>query len=569
MCGIFGCLSQRQQNLVAKTLQGLKILEYRGYDSAGLAYRTTKAKQAPQVASLKVIKAVGGIDQLAQKAAHQPTTTVCIGHTRWATNGAVTLENSHPHLSVDGSIAVVHNGIIENYQACCDLLHQHQIKLKTPVDTEVIPNILCLLYHDKHKIHDYLQGQYVFCATTTQQNNLFLAKKGNLPLYIGRDKQTIYIASDTLALPSTVTEIITMDHLDTCEIIDNKLSFYHQAKPITKQWQPFNQSFIASDKNGFTTYMEKEINEIPDIIQRIFNAYQTDKNITALCHQFRTRLKDIRCVHICGCGTSYHAALILAKVFERDLHLRAIAHISSELSSDTLLDEPAIAIVISQSGETADTLVAMDLLQAHQIPIVALCNVTTSTIAQRSQMVFPLLCGPEIAVASTKVFCAAVLVGCLMINDYNATDRNNLIQATRKVLQDARKILPIPSSQPNKIFIIGKDINYVLSLEAALKIKEVTYLHCEGYPANELKHGPLSMVDNQTLAIAFGDNTTNAVTEIQARGGQIITVPNSVTNPLAFISQIIPAQVFALDMALAMGINPDKPRNLAKSVTVL
>ena len=562
MCGIFGCISKHPQNLVDKTLQGLKILEYRGYDSAGLAYRTANG--------LKVIKAVGGIDQLAQKANNQPSTTVCIGHTRWATNGAVNLRNSHPHLSADGTIAVVHNGIIENYAACRDDFAQHHIKLKTQVDTEVIPNILYLLYHDKHNIHNYLQGQYVFCATEKNKNSLFLAKKGNLPLYIGRDQQTIYVASDTLALPDTVTQIITMDNLDTCEIIDNQITFYHQAQPITKNWQPFNQSFTASDKNGFATYMEKEINEIPAVMQRIINTYRTDITITTLQQQFRHQIKDVHCVHICGCGTSYHAALILAKIFERDLRIRAIAHISSELSNTTLLNEPTLAIVISQSGETADTLAAMDTLQSQNIPIVALCNVTTSTIAKRSQQVFPLLCGPEIAVASTKVFCAAVLVGCLLINDYTTIYCDNFVKITTNILRKARKILPQPNNQPHKIFIIGKGIAYVLALEAALKIKEVTYLHCEGYPANELKHGPLSMVDNQTLAIAFGDDTANAVAEIQARGGKVLTVPfPDADNPLVFISQIIPAQIFALDMAQSLGINPDKPRNLAKSVTVL
>ena len=564
MCGIFGCQSQNPQNLIKATLQGLKILEYRGYDSAGIAY--TDHDQ------LKTVKAVGDITQLSKKLSKQPTTLACIGHTRWATNGAVNIKNSHPHLSADGSIAVVHNGIIENYKECCTQLAKRNIKLKTPVDTEVIPNILCYLYHNKHHIHDYLKGQYVFCALERKTNNLFLAKKGSLPLYIGRDnRQTIYISSDTLALPKTVTEIITMEDLDTCEIINTKLNFYQQGRPVIKTWQPFNQSFIASDKNGFSTYMEKEINEIPSVMRQIISTYQSDQQIINLKQQFRDKLKNIQCIHLCGCGTSYHAALILAKIIERNLKIRTIAHISSELTDTSLLNEQALAIVISQSGETADTLVCMDILREHQIPIVALCNVTTSTIAKRSQMVFPLLCGPEIAVASTKVFCAAVLVGCILVNDYSATSCGNFIRTTTKILKSARQIIAIPQKTPHQIFIIGKGIDYVLALEAALKIKEVTYLHCEGYPANELKHGPLSMIDDNTLAIVFGNNSSNAIAEIQARGGKVITIPSfdDTDNPLAFISQIIPAQIFALDLALLLGNNPDRPRNLAKSVTVL
>ena len=564
MCGIFGCISKKPQNLIDSTLQGLKILEYRGYDSAGIAYQQTNSNNS----TLKVIKSVGEINHLSEKIKDRPATNICIGHTRWATNGEVNETNSHPHLSFDQEIAVVHNGIIENYQACYQHLKTHNIKLKTPVDTEVIPNMLYLLQHNKHNIHNTLQGQYVFCAIENNKNNLFLAKKGNLPLFIGRNQNTIYITSDTLALPPNVNEIITLDSLDTCEISNNQINFFHNSKPITKDWQQFNQSFCASDKHGFTTYMKKEINEIPFVIENIFRHYQTDQKLTKLKQEFTDLIKNSQCVHICGCGTSYHAAKIIATIFEREFKIRSIAHISSELTSDILLKENATSIVISQSGETADTLNCMDILNQHNIPIIALCNVTTSTIAKRSQITFPLLCGPEIAVASTKVFCAAVLVGCLLAKDYSQNCQKKFIQLSKEILKNARQILPLPQTQPSKIFVIGKGISYSLALETALKIKEVTYLHCEGYPANELKHGPLSMVDNKTLAIAFGDNTENATAEIQARGGHVIHIPSN-NHPLAFISQIIPAQIFALDMALSLGINPDKPRNLAKSVTVL
>ena len=562
MCGIFGCLSYKSQDLISKTLQGLKILEYRGYDSAGIAYITPT--------ELKTVKAVGEINQLAKKLQTRPATKVCIGHTRWATNGTVSIKNSHPHLSADGSIAIVHNGIIENYETCRQKLATHGIKLKTSVDTEVIPNILCYLCHNKHNIHNFLKGQYVFCMAKTNNNSLFIAKKGNLPLFIGHDDQTLYVTSDTLALPQTVSEIIPIDNLDTCEITDTELKFYNHNHAIKKTWLPFSQSFIASDKKGFSTYMEKEINEIPNVINKILTIYQQSKTITTMRQSFRDKLKTARCIHICGCGTSYHVALILAKLFERDMQIRTIAHISSELTASTFLNESAIAIVISQSGETADTLACMDILQEHNIPVFALCNVTTSTIAKRSQITFPLLCGPEIAVASTKVFCAAVLVGYLLINDYATKYNDDFVKETTNVLQNARQILPTPQKAPKQIIIIGKDIDYVIALEAALKIKEVSYVHCEGYPANELKHGPLSMVDNNTLAIVFGDNSSNAIAEIKARGGKIM-VPQfpKTDNPLAFISKIIPAQIFALDLAQKLGNDPDKPRNLAKSVTVL
>jgi len=562
MCGIFGCISKQPQDLINNTLQGLKILEYRGYDSAGIAYNSSNKNDI----ALKVIKSIGEVEKLSNKIKERPITNICIGHTRWATNGIVNTDNSHPHLSFNQEIAVVHNGIIENYEACRKHLEAHGIKLKTPVDTEVIPNILYLLQDNKHNIHNILQGQYVFCAT--EGNKLFLAKKGNLPLIIGRNKNTIFVTSDTLALPQDVSEIITLNDLDTCEIIDNETVFFNQAKPNKRHWIPFNQSYTISNKNNFSTYMEKEINEIPNIIQNIFDAYQNNQYIIDLKQQFQNLIKKVECIHICGCGTSYHAAKIIAQIFERDLKIRSIAHISSELTKTTLLNQKALAIVISQSGETADTLACMNILEQLKVPIVALCNVATSAIAQRSCLTFPLLCGPEIAVASTKVFCATLLVGCLIAKEYSKNCQNHLKKLIHHTLKNAREILPLPQKHPQKIFVIGKEIAYNLALETALKIKEVSYLHCEGFSANELKHGPLSLVDENTLTIAIGEKVTNAIAETKSRGGQIAHIPNY-DNPLGFICQIIPAQIFALDLALSLGINPDKPRNLAKSVTVL
>ena len=562
MCGIFGCIGKG--DLVTQTLRGLKILEYRGYDSAGIAYPTTKG--------LKTIKSVGDISQLTAKIKRKPRPQVCIGHTRWATNGGVCESNSHPHLSVDGNIAVVHNGIIQNYPQCQALLTQHQITLQTTVDTEVIPNILYLLRHDKHKIHDYLQGQYVFCACLAEQNNaLFLAKKGSLPLYIGKDDQCLFITSDTLALPTTVKQIIALQDHDTCEINQSQMIFFNRNRPIHKTWQPFTQTFTASDKNGFRTFMQKEIHEIPNVLTRITQAYHHDPVITqqiARCHQL---FKHTTCVHLCACGTSYHAALVLANLIEQHLGLRAKAHISSEFTAATLLgDQANLAIVISQSGETADTLACMNILKHHRVPIIAFCNVPSSTIAQQSQLCFPLLCGPEVAVASTKVFCASILVGCLLINKFTPTDFNALPAMATTILTQAHTLIPLPATLPSKIFFIGKGLDYFLALESALKVKEVTYTHCEGYPANELKHGPLSLVDAQTLAIVYVSDTDNAISEITARGGQVIQLPNpDPNNPLSFIAKIIPAQIFALRLAEQLGINPDRPRNLAKSVTVL
>lgn len=563
MCGIFGCLGG--QNLITQTLQGLRLLEYRGYDSAGIVYRTSAHK-------LRVIKALGDIDCLTNQIKTRPDTQLCLGHTRWATNGGVTLKNAHPQVSFNKQIAVVHNGIIENYATCRTQLMEKQINLKTDVDTEVIPNILYLLKHNKHNIHNFLHGQYVFAATDiTAAPGFFVAKRGTLPLHIGKATDTIYLSSDLLAFPPTVQSLITLNDGDTGEITTNAIKFYHLGKPITKTWQPFTAFSEQTDKNGFNTYMAKEIHEIPTVIERLVTDYQQDNDLLLRQREFHHLLSKADCVHLCACGTSYHAALILAHLIEKHLHQRAIAHVSSEFTADSLIDEQNLAIVISQSGETADTLTCISTLQAHHVPIVALCNVTSSSIAQQSQLCFPLLCGPEIAVASTKVFCAALLVGCLLINRFDPADFTALSALARTTLRDARQLIKLPATRPQKIFFIGKQIDYFLALESALKVKEVTYTHCEGYPANELKHGPLSLVDSHSLAVVYqGNHTDNAVAEITARGGQVINLPPlTPDNPLSFIVRIIPAQIMALDMAEQLGINPDKPRNLAKSVTVL
>lgn len=562
MCGIFGCLGS--DRLIDTTINGLSVLEYRGYDSTGIAYTKPDGQ-------FTVTKAVGDIKQLIKKVTDRPATALCLGHTRWATNGGVCETNSHPHLSANRQIAVVHNGIIENYLDCKKLLSQHHIKLQTTVDTEVIPNILYLLKHNKHNIHQFLQGHYVFCAGYAgSEPELFIAKKGSLPLYIGQATDTIYVTSDTLALPDTVTQIIALDDLDTCTITPQNIVFYHNGQLVTKTWQPFTQNSLTTDKGQFATFMEKEIHEIPTVMQRIVQTYPTDPLLGNKLRDWQQLLGHTACVHICGCGTSYHAALILAKLFEKYRQVRAKAHISSEFTADALLGND-LAIVISQSGETADTLACMNILATHHVPVIALCNVTRSTIAKQSQICFPLLCGPEIAVASTKVFCAALLVGCYLINRFTNNDFNALPQLASTAIKAARTSLSLPDKQPQKIFFIGKGLDYFLALEAALKVKEVTYSHCEGYPANELKHGPLSMVDDKTLSIVFqSDTTANAVAEISARGGQVSNLPPFARdNPLGFIAQIIPAQIFALDLANKLGINPDRPRNLAKSVTVL
>ncbi|MDR0384091.1 MAG: SIS domain-containing protein [Christensenellaceae bacterium] len=490
MCGIFGVYGSK--NAVNQTLDALEILQYRGYDSAGLAYIQNK--------KIKVIKSVGDITKLRKKIAalkHTPKTNICIGHTRWATNGMVNQINSHPHLSFNNKCAVIHNGIIENYEELKDMLLRYNIKLKTPVDTEVIPNLLWLF--GPEQTQNMLKGKFAVLALSADNPDEIISFSRDMPLI----SQNNYYASDILAFPDSNYKIT---------------------------------------KNGYKTFMEKEINEIPDVIEKIKNHYQ---NFTF------PDLSSANCVHIIGCGTSYHAALIIGSLIEKNLKIRTKIHIASEFNGVTILSNNETALVISQSGETADTIAAIKILQSYKLKIISICNVLSSTIAKQSDLVLPMLCGPEIAVASTKAFAASICIGSLL--------------ATNKIVFDFTKIqtaLPIKnvlSHNINKIFFIGNGLQYYFALEAALKVKEITYMHCEGYPSGELKHGTLSLVNQNTLAIFFGPDikTKIAVEEIRSRGGKIMYCPN-----------IISAQLFALRLSEKLDLNPDRPRNLAKSVTV-
>jgi glucosamine--fructose-6-phosphate aminotransferase (isomerizing) len=542
MCGIFGVIGTMSP--VADTVKGLEILEYRGYDSAGIAYFMND--------KIKTIKSTGNIVNLKAKIFNSvlgvQTALPVIGHTRWATNGKATEENAHPHLSANGNIAVVHNGIIENYNECVKYLKNHNIQLKTNVDTEVIPNILAATNYDLYETMQILKGDYAICGIyQNNRNSVFVAKHGNMPLHIGFANTAIYVTSDILALPDECKSMTTLDDNEYGTVSKMNAVFYHGKKEVQKLRVPIPPNTNVITKNGFTSFMEKEINDIPAALKNITEYYTKTK--------IDINWREYSCIHIIGCGTSYHAGLIIGSLFEKNLNVRTKVHIASEFTKDTILGGNEIAAVISQSGETADTLSAMQVLKAHNLPIVAICNVLTSTIAKKADYVLPMLCGTEVAVASTKAFVATAAIGQILagLNPKTELNISTLPQ------------LPLPNNNINKIFFIGKGIGYYLALEAALKVKEVTYTHCEGYASGELKHGTLSLVDANTLAIALSDDvkTQNALQEISARSGITISISGDEE-----INKIIPVQIFALRLSQKLGLNPDRPRNLAKSVTV-
>lgn len=573
MCGIIGFFGK--ENAIDSVLDGLTKLEYRGYDSAGLAYH--------EGTKVKAIKAVGHAEQLIQKTREINPPTNCriaIGHTRWATHGGASELNAHPHLSNNNEIAVVHNGIIENYLELTEFLATHGIKMRSETDTEVIPNLIQIYYQGDlrkaiQKALKHLKGSYAFVAIAAGSPDTLICAKNGMPLCIGAGKDFYIITSDIPTALSKTDNIYILENNEMAIINNSQIDFYENNRFILKSLikPPHSRELIT--KGPFKTFMEKEINDIPEVFQRLITLTQIPEDLLA-------KIKNATTIHICAPGTSYHAGLIIGNLLEKYCKIRVKNHISSELRfTNPLIESTDISLILSQSGETADSISAMNLLKENNIPVIAFCNTPNSTIAREADYYLPTLAGFEIAVPSTKSFCAQVLLGAILVNtlaDKTIFSKNAfslLPMHARSILAKSKDIAAAATKHKDrtKVFFIGKGLDAYIALEAALKVKGSAYIHSEGFPAGELKHGPLSLINNETLTAVFQTDesakhkTENAIAEVKARGSKIweIEVPAS---PLSFCYSIIPAQLFALHLCKLKGLNPDKPRHLAKAVTV-
>ena len=554
MCGVIGFIKQGATSEVA---EGLKDLEYRGYDSAGLSY--IKEGQ------IETVRSVGVVDRLIEKLTPDLVSTIAIGHTRWATHGGVTEANAHPHVSNDGTVSVVHNGIIENYLEIIEFLKIKGVHMNSQTDTEVIPNLIALNYHGDlmravKTATSMLEGSYALAIISTHEPDTIIAtKRGRQPLIVGRAKGFSFVTSDMPATVSRADEYYVMEDDDLINVATAALPFVKNDKKGKE---------IVSRQN-FTTFMEKEINEIPLVIERLQEEYK-DRDIRAVVEL----LKYAGCVHISACGTAYHAGLIIGKFLE-EVGVRSKVYIASEVrNSKPLLRGGDVAMVVSQSGETADTIDALLYFKEKGLKTIGICNIDGSTIARSVDYFLPTFAGFEIGVASTKAYVGQVLVGAWLSSQINfpgslhyTTDMQK-VDISRKLISLSSEIKAKAEQYKNikRIFFLGKGYDYVTSLESALKVKEITYLHCEGFASGELKHGTLSLVDEETLCIIYGDSPKirNAMHEVSARGAKVWMLPSEVSPALT----IIPAQLFALYLSQEKGLDPDKPRNLAKSVTV-
>lgn len=591
MCGIIGYLST-EPGVSKKIIHNLKKLEYRGYDSSGICLlKNTK---------FFLKKSVGEIQNLEQKLKFDDNCTLGIAHTRWATHGKVSLKNTHPHLSQDHSWAVVHNGIIENYLELKSYLESHGVTLSSETDTEIIPNLMAT-YDNADNIEKLkqvtcmLRGSYAICLLHKGEQAIYVARRHS-PLYIAQNKTSCMVSSDPVTFGEDFDSYYALP--DACLAkVDLKDILVYDSNLNKINIRPCEiGSFEKSAELGkYNYYAEKEISEIPKVVEEILLNYNTVDHFKKINKEF---MKNIKKIKLIGCGTAYHACLMGAKYIQKDAQIEAQAEIASEFRySNPLIDQETLCIFLSQSGETADTLLSLELAKNMGAKTIAIVNVPYSSIARQADIVLPLCAGMEVAVMSTKAYNAMLTVLKLLSQhfrwldgkpknvDFSKLKKVNYFKSINKIDEISDLVL-----KHEKIFFIGRAEDYVTALEAGLKLKEITYINCVSIPSGELKHGTLSLVDQKSLVFVIATDpdlvakNLSSASEIKARGGKIVLVTNldvkscedidylykfdETEQALSSLLSVIPFQVLSYKTCVKLGFSPDKPRNLAKSVTV-
>ena len=607
MCGIVGILGK--EPVADSIVEALRRLEYRGYDSAGVATLTPKG--------IERRRAVGKLKNLAGLLAREPLAgTSGIGHTRWATHGGVTETNAHPHAV--GDVVVVHNGIIENFRSLKDELIAGGAVFTTQTDTEVVAQLLSRELGNGKPPREAvkivlarLQGAFALAILFKGENDLMIAARNGPPLAIGHGAGEMFVGSDAIALSPFTNRITYLEDGDWAVLTHDAVEIHDAQGEIVARPMSFSQSSsMLVDKGNHRHFMAKEIEEQPEVIGHTLAEYVDFAECTvripdALPFDFSALDR----ITITACGTASYAGLAAKYWFERIARLPTEVDIASEFRyREAPLPKNGLAIVVSQSGETADTLAALRYCKSQGQHTLAIVNVPESTIARESELVFRTYAGPEIGVASTKAFtcqltalaCLAILAGKLRGTLTPAQEKElvgALIMAPRQmteILKDEKHIADVARDIANArdVLFLGRGINYPIALEGALKLKEISYIHAEGYAAGELKHGPIALIDENVPVIVIAphdelyDKTISNMEEVAARGGKIILLTDddgvkddqhkafrTIRVPKAhpFISPLlfaVPVQLLAYHAAVFIGTDVDQPRNLAKSVTV-
>lgn len=592
MCGIVGYFGEKKASDVI--LDGLSKLEYRGYDSAGIAVisdgeiksRKHKGKLSVLVESLKKEDIFGHVG---------------IGHTRWATHGAPSDVNSHPHFNNDKSIAVVHNGIIENYQELKKELEEKGAKFVSSTDTEVVAHLISLYYTGSLKEAVYkatkrLEGSYALGVICKNNPEELVAVRKSSPLILGLGENEYYIASDIPAILKYTREVVYLEDHDLVVINRSGVSIYdEQMNKVKREVNHVEWDIQAATKGGYDFFMDKEIHEQKEAVKNTI-----EKSLLNL-REINIDFSDIDKIYIVACGTAYNAGTIGKYYFQEYLNKPVYTDIASEFRyNKQFIDQHTLVILVSQSGETADTLAVLRKVKEHGCKVLAVTNVVGSTISREADNVFYTFAGPEIAVASTKAYTTQI-VSLYLIARYFSTTKEEF----EDVLKEAVKICPLIDEVLEKekdikeiarkfinaksIFYLGRSIDHALANEGALKLKEISYIHAESFAAGELKHGTIALIENMTPVVAIMtqkdlyDKMLSNIQEVKARGAYIVAVTNdnekikfaddTIQIPefcqmLTPILAVIPLQILAYYTSYLKGYDVDKPRNLAKSVTV-
>lgn len=609
MCGIVGYVGPKQAAPII--LDGLEKLEYRGYDSAGLATLNE--------GKLRVEKCKGRLEKLVeqtQRGAALPG-RIGIGHTRWATHGEPSDRNSHPHLSKNGRFAVVHNGIIENYQELREQLNQKGYEFVSETDSEVIAHLV--EYYDRGDMVDTLlhvtnrlQGSYAIGVVSAECPDRIFCCRKDAPLIVGTGLGENYFASDIPALLQRTRDCYIMEDDEIAELTAEHIDFYDiDRRRIHKEIFHVQWDINAAEKGGYEHFMMKEIMEQPKALTETLRPRIRDGHIVPDEIVFtEEQIQKLRHIYLVGCGSAYHVGMLGKEAIERLVGIPASADIASEFRyRNPILGPEDVVILISQSGETADTAAAMRLAKSRGARTIALVNVIGSTIAREADDVFYIWAGPEISVATTKAYsCQAAALSLLAIyfgvrrgvitaeQEWRyCADFLKLPQAFEKMLETQSDMQRYASQMyyQKDIYFVGRAMDYALSLEGSLKLKEISYIHSEATPAGELKHGPISLIEEGTLVIALAtweeliDKMFSNIREIETRGaemlvitteperermsairGTVLAIPTGLCPLLQALPAIVPLQFLAYYVAVLRGCDVDKPRNLAKSVTV-
>lgn len=607
MCGIIGYVGNDQQ-AVEVILDGLSKLEYRGYDSAGLAIveegRIFVDKKSGKLSNLK--------ESLKEKVHFA---NIGIGHTRWATHGVPSDINSHPHCSCDGKVAIVHNGIIENYSTLKSELIENGYKFISDTDSEVIAQLFSYFYNGDlletiKKVKDRLKGSYALGIIHEAEPEKIVCTRKESPLIIGIGKNSNFIASDVPAILKYTRDVIFLENDEIAILEREKVRVYDKnLNSIEKSINKIQWDMEQASKNGYPHFMLKEIEEQPEVVNKTLEFYTKEDGKEKLTDLFeKIDFSKVQEIDIIACGTAYYAGLQGANYLKKIANFKSNVEIASEYRySDPIIDERNVVIFVSQSGETLDTLMALRLAKSKGAKTIAITNVVGSTISREADVVIYTLAGPEISVASTKAYTAQVITFYLLsleislkLNRITEDKYKNYILKAhslngkiKEIFNSKEKIKGIAETIKDKKngFYIGRGIDEKVAREGSLKMKEITYIHTEAFPAGELKHGTIALIENETMVVVVAtqedmiEKVVSNIKELKARGAYIISITKNnykdireVSDKVLYISDIddllapvlavIPAQLFAYYTAVAKGLDVDKPRNLAKSVTV-